>query len=137
MLCLKVQEQPNMLFAPKLLSIGYAVPLPYGQFFLSEKSLCDQVLLEKQGQVLNVKLRQKLELESKMIDVPRLRIGQLVRIKEETSKFAKSNIPKFSKEVYKVEKVLPHSPTPGYVLRSTSTYAVLPGSFNYYQLQSI
>ena len=97
----------------------------------------DQVVPEKQGEVLNVKLRQKLELESKMIDVPRLSVGQLVRIKEATSNFTKSNIPKYSKEVYKVEKVLPHSPTPGYVLRSTSTYAVLPGSFNYYQLQTI
>ena len=97
----------------------------------------DDVTLAQQAQVLKIRLKKRLELQSQVIDAPQLSVGDLVRIREIGKLFTKSNIPRYSQQVYKIDKLLPHSPTPGYRLRSTSTYALLPGSFNYSQLLKV
>ena len=97
----------------------------------------DDVTPDNQGQVLKHKMKARFELESEAIGAPTFDKGQLVRIRELGSKFTKSNIPRYSKQVYQIDEVVPHSPTPGYRLRSTTTYALLPGSFNYSQLLKI
>lgn len=94
----------------------------------------NQVLPDQQGHVLNYKLKRKLELESKITDVKPLLVGQIVRIKLQTTRFAKSNMPKYSAELYKIDSIVPHSPSFGYRLRKLDTYALLPGSFNQTQL---
>ena len=94
----------------------------------------DEVVADQQGFVLNERLNRKLELESKVVDKPRMKVDQLVRLKEPKSRFSKSNLPSYTAELYKIDSVLEHSPTPGYKLRSERTHALLPGSFDYSQI---
>lgn len=94
----------------------------------------NEVTEDKQGFVLNERLKRRLELESKVVDMSRFKVGQLVRLKEPKSRFSKSNSPTYSAELYKIDSVLEHSPTPGYRLRSERTYALLPGSVDYSQI---
>ncbi len=95
----------------------------------------DDITKDKQGHVLSLRLKRRLELESKA-PTP-MAVGQLVRLRKTGTRFTKSNMPKYSRDVYKIDSLLPHSPTPGYRLRSVSTHSVLPGPFDYTQLLPI
>lgn len=100
----------------------------------------DSVTMENSGKVLQTiinKRRNILGKSSKPMAPPKFEIDDVVRILElnKQGAFDKINIPRWSKELYRVYKVLPTMPRPSYILSNPVNGAILPGSYSEKSLQ--
>lgn len=92
----------------------------------------DEVSDENVAEVLEFQIRKRDDVAAKVQGkFPRYSIGDYVRRRLTPSKFRKSNEPALSRDVYEIVGIKHSMPTPGYILRSLTTDATLPGSLDF------
>ena len=81
--------------------------------------------------------REKFMDKPRMLAPPKFEVDDVVRILElnKQGAFDKINIPRWSKELYRVYKVLTTVPRPSYILSNPVNGAILPGSYPEKSLQ--